>query len=93
MIALLAIFRLVFLCEVNLVVDGVVIIPIFLPIDIVSDTEEHCFVFEIGLVFKLDTESKTIAAIFYLLLADIGVVLRHDFGRCLPVVEGESCHN
>ena len=74
--ALLA--RLEFLREIDLVVEVVVVVPVILTANIVPYTEEHCLVFEVGLVLQLNVKGKSVVAVIGQLLPHIVVVLCND---------------
>ena len=86
-------FQFGFLQEVNLVVHGVVVIPVFLAAHVIPNAGKHGFVFKISLVSEFDAESKSIETIMYMLPSDIVGVLRSYFRNGFPVIKGESsCH-
>ena len=91
--SLLAVLGLVFLREVYLVIDRVVVVPVFLAANIIPHTEKHRFAFEIGLVSKLDVEGEAIVTVLDLSNANIIVILGHDLGSGFPVVQSEARHN
>lgn len=91
--ALLSILRLGLLAEVNLEVGEVVVVPVFLAVDNILDTEEHGLSLKVGQVGQLDVEVESIVAISVFLLSDIVVVLGHNFRGGLPVIQGETSHD
>jgi len=66
---------------------------VFLASAVVTNTQQQCLVLQVGLVRKADVEGEAVVAIMRVLLANIVVVLGHDFRGRLPVVEGEASSN
>ena len=81
------------LCKVDLVVDVVVVVPVFLPVDVVTHAEEHGFVLQVGQVFELDGEVESIVPVVDRFPSNVVVEFGHDLGCRLPVVEREACHH
>jgi hypothetical protein len=76
-----------------LVIEGPVIVPELLTVDVVAHAEEQCLRLEIGLVCEFDAKVEVVEVVMRTFPADIVVVVRHDLGSGLPVIEGEADYN